>query len=135
MKTKLLLAVLLLASSVAVPIHAQQSATTNITAVQPGLMEIAGPRVEEAVAAGITKITATTAKIEVHSPWGNINFRWPKDVKPMAFSVEANGQKKGVATINAPGFTEENRADYKAAFDAVVPIAISQAQAQKKRKR
>jgi hypothetical protein len=108
-----------------------------VKAVQPGLVEVAGPRVNEAVVAGIQKITATPGKgarsIETRSPWGNIYFDFPKDVKPVAFTIEA-GKSGGTATISAPGFTEANKADYKAAIDAVVPMAISKAQAQKNAK-
>ena len=105
----------------------------TVTAVQPGLLEVTGPRVNDAVGAGIQKITATPGKrgksIEVKSPWGYIYFDWPKDVKPVAFTIETG--KSGGATISAPGFTEANKADYKAAVEAVVPMAISKAQAQK----
>ena len=105
----------------------------TVKAVQPGLLEVTGPRVNDAVAAGIQKITATPGKkgksITVQSPWGYIYFDWPKDVKPVAFTIETG--KSGAATISAPGFTEANKADYKAAVEAVVPMAISRAQAQK----
>jgi len=109
----------------------------TVKAVQPGLLEVTGPRVNEAVAAGILKISATPGKggraIEVHSPWGNINFGWPKDVKPVAFTIE-HAEKTGTVMVSAPGFTEANKADYKAAFEAVVPMAIAKAQAQKEAK-
>ncbi len=105
----------------------------TVKAIQPGLLEVTGPRVNDAVGAGIQKITAVPGKkgksITVQSPWGYIYFDWPKDVKPMAFTIEA--PKNGAATISAPGFTEANKADYKAAVEAVVPMAISKAQAQK----
>mgnify|MGYP006320309011 CR=1 FL=1 len=108
----------------------------TVKAVQPGLLEVTGPRVNDAVAAGIQKITATPGKkgksITVQSPWGYIYFDWPKDVKPVAFTIETG--KGGGATISAPGFTEANKADYRAAVDAVVPKAIKDAQAQKTRK-
>jgi hypothetical protein len=68
----------------------------------------------------------------VQSPWGYIYFDWPKDVKPVAFTIETG--KSGGATISAPGFTEANKADYKAAVEAVVPMAIGKAQAQKEAK-
>ena len=92
----------------------------------------------EAVDAGITKIVATPGKggksIEVQSPWGHIFFDWPKDVKQVAFTITTGQAGGAAATISAPGFTEANKADYKAAFEAVVPMAISKAQAQKKGK-
>jgi len=134
MKAKLFM-MILAAAVMAVPASAQQQATTagSVKAVQPGLLEVTGPRVNDAVAAGIQKITARPDKsrraIEVKSPWGNINFAWPKDVKPVAFTIETS--KGGGATISAPGFTESNKADYKAAVDAVVTKAIKDAQAQK----
>lgn len=101
---------------------------TTVKAVQPGLLEVSGPRVNEVVAAGIQKITAVPDKgnrsIQVQSPWGASRFDWPKGVKPVAFTIET-GKPKGSATITAPGFTDANKADYKAAIDAVVPVAIS----------
>ena len=132
MKAKLFL-VMLAAAVVAVPAFAQQA---TVKAVQPGLLEVSGGRVNDAVAAGIQKITAkadnSRRAIEVHSPWGNLNYAWPKDVKPVAFTIET--AKNGGATISAPGFTEANRAEYKAAIDAVVTRAIRDAQTQKNRK-
>ena len=111
-----------------------QSPARTVKAVQPGLLEVTGPRVNDAVAAGIQKITATPGKgarsIEVHSPWGNIFFGWPKDVKPVAFTIE-HAKAKDTVTVSAPGFSEATKADYKAAFEAVIPMAIAKAQAQK----
>ena len=62
--------------------HAQTPApmpmARTVKAVQPGLLEVTGPRVSEALAAGLTKITATPGKggksIYVESPWGPIYF-------------------------------------------------------------
>lgn len=134
MKTKLF--VMMVATSlIGFPTFAQQPAMApaSVKAVQPGLLEVTGGRVNDAVAAGIQKITAkadnSRRAIEVHSPWGNLNFAWPKDVKPVAFTIETN--KAGGATISAPGFTEAKKEEYKAAVDAVVTKAIRDAQAQK----
>ncbi|MDH5285351.1 MAG: hypothetical protein OEX23_01795 [Betaproteobacteria bacterium] len=103
------------------------AAAPVIKAAQPGLIEVSGPRVNEVVAAGIQKITAVPGKgnrsIQVQSPWGASRFDWPKNVKQVAFTIET-GKPKGGATITAPGFTEANKADYQAAIDAVVPVAI-----------
>jgi hypothetical protein len=52
-------------------------------------------------------------------------------LKQVAFTIET-GKPAGSATISAPGFTEANKADYKAAIDAIVPFAISSAQEAKK---
>ena len=106
----------------------------TVKAVQPGLFEIAGPRFNEAVAAGIQKITAAPGKgwrsITVQSPWGYSYFGWPKNLKPVSFTIEA-GKAAGGATISAPGFNEANKADYKAAIEAIVPHAISATQQNK----
>ena len=48
---------------------------------------------------------------------GDSFFDWPKNVKQVAFTVEV-GKPKGGATISAPGFTDANKADYKAAIDS-----------------
>jgi hypothetical protein len=50
-------------------------------------------------------------------------------VKQVAFTITTG--KAGAAEISAPGYTEANKADYRAALEAVVPLAISKAQAQK----
>ena len=117
--------------------HAQTPASPparTVKAVQPGLLEVTWPRVNDAVAAGIVKITAVPGKgarsIEVQSPWGNINFDWPQGVKPVAFTIE-HAQRANTVTVSAPGFNDANKADYKAAVDAVVPMAIARAQQQK----
>ena len=116
--------------------HAQNPAPANVTVkeVQPGLLEATGPRVHDAVGAGIQKITAAPGKqISVQSPWGHIYFAWPKDVKQVAFTIET--AKNGGVQISAPGFTEANKADYRAAIAAVVPMAISKSQAQRDSKK
>jgi hypothetical protein len=67
--------------------------------------------------------------IAVRSAWGDLTFGWPKDVKPKAFTMVT--AKNGRVQISAPGFTEANKADYKAAVEAVVSTAITKAKAQK----
>ena len=100
----------------------------SVKAVQPGLLEVTGPRVNEVVAAGIQKIIAAPGKgrrsIEVQSPWGDSFYDWPKNVKPVAFTINV-GQPAGGATISAPGFNESTKADYKAAIEAVVRKAVA----------
>jgi hypothetical protein len=107
---------------------ATAAAQTTVKAVQPGLFEVAGPRVNEVVAAGIQKIVATPGSgmgaIRVHSPWGDSYFGWPRNLKPVGFTIET-GKPAGGATISAPGFTDANKADYRAAIEAIVPFAIA----------
>jgi len=139
---KLAAVVLIGAALGASVIHAQTApagaTTRSIKAVQPGLFEVAGPRVSEANAAGLIKIVAEPGKgaksIYVESPYGPIYFGWPKDVKPVAFTIEMGKASGTAAEISAPGFTEGNKGDYKAALDAVIPMAIKEAAAQKTRK-
>jgi len=136
--------VVLVAALIAAPVFAQTAASApaaapapavvktpaggTIKAVQPGLFEVAGPRVNEVMGAGIQKITATPGKgvrsIAVQSPWGESYFGWPKNVKPVPFTI-TTGKPAGSATISAPGFTKDNAGDYKAAIEAVVPFAIA----------
>jgi hypothetical protein len=107
---------------------AAAKAPAAVTTVQPGLLEVASPRISELTAVGIQKVTATPGKgaraIAVQSPWGSSYFGWPKDVKQVAFTIET-GKKGTDATIKAPGYTDANKADYRAAMEAVVPIAIA----------
>jgi hypothetical protein len=113
------------------PALAQTAATApvkgaTVKATQPGLFDVAGPRVQEVAASGIRKIVATPGKgarsIEVQSPWGWSYFGWPQGVKPVAFTITMSGSE--TATISAPGFTKANQGDYKAAIDSIVPFAI-----------
>lgn len=123
------LALLIAAAICTGPALAQAPAPAGATvkAVQPGLFEVAGPRVNEVITAGIQTITATPGKggrsIHVHSQWGDSYFGWPKNVQPVAFTIETG--KAGGAVISAPGFKEANKADYKAAIDSIIPHAIA----------
>ena len=102
-------------------------AAGTIKAIQPGLVEVAGPRINEAITIGITKFTATPGKswrsIVVQSPWGYSYFGWPKSLKPVAFTIDM-GKPAGGATISAPGINEGNKADYRAAIQPIVQHAI-----------
>jgi hypothetical protein len=119
--------VLVAGTSVAQTPAAAAPAAGAVRAVQPGLIEVAGPRVNEAITAGITKITATPGKgsrsIVVQSPWGYSYFGWPKNLKPIAFTIDM-GKPAGGATISAPGINEANKADYKAAIEGIVRHAV-----------
>ena len=136
-------AVVLLSAALGVTvIHAQTApagvTTRSVKAIQPGLFEVAGPRVHEASAAGLMKITAAPGmgakSIYVESPYGPIYFDWPKDVKPVAFTIDMGKGTGGTAEISAPGFNDGNKGDYKAALDAIIPLAIKQSAAQRSRK-
>ena len=102
-------------------------AAANVKAVQPGLFDVAGPKINEAVTVGIQKVVATPGKggrsVVVQSPWGYSYFGWPKNLKPVAFTIDTG--KPGGATINAPGFKDANKADYKAAIETILQHAIT----------
>ena len=118
------------AQTTAPSLPAKAAATGTVKAIQPGLFEVAGPLVNEAISAGITKITATPGKgwrsILIQSPWGDSYHGWPKNMKPVPFTITAG--HGGMATINAPGFTNANKADYKTAIETIVPFAITATQ-------
>ena len=103
-------------------------AATTVKAVQPGLYEASGARVIEVAGAGIQKITAAANKgrraIHVQTKDGGLYFGWPKGTKPVSFTIET-GKPGGIATINAPGFTQANREDYRAAIDTIVAYSIA----------
>ena len=133
-----LFAVALVAAAIGAGIAQAQTppaagAERTVKYIQPGLAEVAGPRVNEAYTAGINKITAAPGKsIQVESPYGPISFGWPKDVKQVAFTITTGKKAGSIAEVSAPGFTEAARADYKAAIDAVVTESIKRAASQKK---
>ena len=107
------------------------AAPVTVKAVEPGLYEVAGERVQQVAAAGVQKITATPGKgrraIAVESPWGSSYFDYPKNVKQVPFEIWVGGSAGG-ATISAPGFDDTNKADYKAAIEAIIPHAIKSTQ-------
>ncbi len=110
---------------------AKTTAPVTVTAVEPGLYAVAGARVQQVAAAGVQKITAMPGKdrrsIAVESPWGYSYFDYPKNVKPVPFEIWVGGSAGG-ATISAPGFNDTNKADYKAAIDAIISHAIKSTQ-------
>jgi hypothetical protein len=107
------------------------SAPGTVKAVQPGLFEVAGPRVNDVAAAGITKITATPGKgrrsIHVESPWGDSFFPWPKHLAQTPFTISV-GTPSGGATITAPGFTAAKRDDYRKTIESIATRAIKMTQ-------
>ena len=139
MKARSIFVVTLIAATLAPPALAQQSSaasgaakTTTKTAgpaaakVQPELAPLVAPRAAELTAAGIQKITARTGKrkrdIQVTSRYGPFYFAWPKNVTPVTFDIVI-GQGNAV-TVQAAGYNEANKANYAAAFDAIIPEAL-----------
>ena len=98
-------------------------------AVRPALAELVAPRAPDLGGAGIQKIVARTGKnrrdIQVLSSWGPIYFPWPKGVTPAPFQLDVGAGN--ALTVRAEGYTEAKKAQYAAAFDAVLPQAIRMA--------
>lgn len=138
-----LLAAALAVAAVALPAQAQQTAAgTGVSTpgsaakpatangpAQPALSALVAPRASELADAGVQKITARTGKdaldIQVLTEYGPAYFGWPKNVTPVPFEI-AVGAGNAV-TVNANDYSETNKARYAAAFDAVIPWALAQA--------
>ena len=106
--------------------HRQGGPTLKFSEVTgPGTSQGRSPRVSRRS----PRLPARVGNPSTSNRPGSIYFDWPKDVKQVAFTVETTSADS--ATISAPGFTEANKAEYRAAFDAVVPLAISKAKAQR----
>ena len=103
--------------------------TPMAPAVQPALAELVAPRAADLGGAGIQKIVARTGKnrrdIQVLSSWGPIYFPWPKGVSPAPFQLDVGA--RNALTVRADGYVDAKKAQYAAAFDAVLPQAVRMA--------
>lgn len=125
------------AAAFAAPAWAQQtaaaggSAQTQAEMAWAALSPLVGPHTAALSAAGVTDVIARTGKnkrdIEVLTKWGPAYFAWPKGVTPVTFAIYVEAPRK--FDVTADGFTEANKALYAAAFDAVLPQAVSSANA------
>jgi hypothetical protein len=113
-----LLVAALAVATVALPAHAQ-----------PALSALIAPRASELADAGVQRITARTGKdaldIQILTEYGPAYFGWPKNVTPVPFEI-AVGAGNAV-TLTANDYSEADKAHYAAAFDAVIPRALAQA--------
>lgn len=126
-----------MAAALAVPAWAQQpaaaggSAETKAAAVRTALVPLILPHSAALTAAGVQKVVARTGKnkrdIQVSTKWGPAYFAWPKGVTPVTFDLFVTAADDFV--VNADGYTEANKGRYAAAFDAVLPQAVSSANA------
>jgi len=105
------------------------------TPAQADLAPLVAPRVAYLNDVGTRKIAARTGKprrdIQVLTQYGVSYFGWPKNVKPVAFEIEFFGG--GAVAVRASGYSPARKADYAAAFDAVLPEAVRQAEILKAR--
>ena len=113
----------------------QPAKAPTAPAVQPALAELFAPRAAELGGAGIQRIVARTGKnrrdIQVLSSWGPIYFPWPKGATPAPFQIDVGA--RNALTVRADGYAEAKKAQYAAAFDAVVPQAVRMANEAKER--
>jgi hypothetical protein len=129
--------VILVALVLAVPALAQQpaatgdSAQTRASATWEALSPLVGPHTAALSAAGVEEVVARTGKnrrdIQVLTRWGPAYFPWPKGVTPVTFYIYVKAPN--AFDVTADGFKEANKARYAAAFDAVLPQAVSSANA------
>jgi len=127
----------LVALVLAVPAWAQQpaaagaSAQTQAAAAWDALSPLVGPHTAALSAAGVEEVVARTGKnrrdIQVITRWGPAYFPWPKGVTPVAFYVYVKAPY--AFDVTADGYKDANKARYAAAFDAVLPQAVSSANA------
>jgi hypothetical protein len=128
-------AVVLVAAALAAPVHAQSprvvanpapnSPSGSSAPVQPALASLVAPRAPELLAAGVQTITARIGKqrrdIQVQTRYGPVYFGWPKNVTPVAFEIQVGSPADVV--VRAAGYADANKAQYAAAFDAILPRA------------
>lgn len=97
----------------------------------PALSELVGSRAAEMQAAGIRSIGARIGKgrrdIQIETQYGYAYVAWPKNVTPIEFAIYLKVGATVYATVYAADYTEADKARYAAAFDAIIPEAIRQA--------
>ena len=127
----------LAALTLAVPAWAQQppaaagAAQTQAEATWEALAPLVGPHTAALSAAGVEEVVARTRKnkrdIQVLTKWGPAYFPWPKGVTPVTFDIYVKAPH--AFDVTAQGYKDANKARYAAAFDAVLPQAVSSANA------
>jgi hypothetical protein len=121
----------LLALALAAPAWAQAPAAPKSQAdvAWEALSPLAAPYVAQLHAGGVEKIVARTTgnrrDIQVRTRWGPAYFGWPRGVTPVAFELSVDGPS--TIDLVAPNYTPAARANYKTAFDAVLPQALKAA--------
>ena len=107
------------------------AASAAVETYEPGLSKLVAPQAAQLQAAGIKSILTRTGKhrrdIQVQTQWGPAYFPWPKNVTPALFEIYIAND--GTAEV----YTDENYKDstqarYVAAFNAIIPEAVRQAQ-------
>ena len=107
------------------------AASAAVETYEPGLSKLVAPQAAQLKAAGIKSILTRTGKhrrdIQVHTQWGPAYFPWPKNVTPALFEIYiANNGTAEVYTDES--YKDNTQARYVAAFNAIIPEAVRQAQ-------
>ncbi len=98
----------------------------------PRLSQAVAPETERLRSAGIESIVARTGKkrrdIQVFTRYGTTYFPWPKGSPQLPFEIYVG--TSGNAGVYAAGYSDSsgNQARYEAAFEALLPEAVRQAQ-------
>ena len=107
------------------------AASAAVETYEPALSALVAPQAAQLQAAGIKSILTRTGKhrrdIQVQTQWGPAYFAWPKNVTPALFEIYiANNGTAEVYTDE--NYNDSTKARYAAAFDAIIPEAVRQAQ-------
>jgi len=129
--------ILFAAMALVAPAWAQQpaaaggSAQAQAEATWAALSPLVGPHTAALNAAGVEEVVARTGKnkrdIQIVTKWGPAYFAWPKGVTPVTFDIYVKAPN--AFDVTADGYKDANKARYAAAFDAVLPQAVSSANA------
>ena len=99
--------------------------------VQEALIALVSPRGAELSSIDINRIVARTGErnrdIQVITTHGPVYFGWPSNVTPVEFVIDVGDG--GDVNVRAAGYSEENKARYAAALDAVLVEAVRQVRA------
>jgi len=106
------------------------AASAVVETHEPALSALVAPQAAQLRAAGVQSILTRTGKhrrdIQVLTQWGPAYFGWPKGVTPALFEIYI--AKDGTAEVYTENYNESTKARYVAAFNALIPEAVRQAQ-------
>jgi len=94
--------------------------------VQPSLSSVASTYADGLRDAGVRRVLADGARVQLTTRYGEVYFRYPPSVMPTAFAAYIGGQS---VEVDSDTFSAANAAQYEAALRAVLPEAIRQANA------
>ena len=106
------------------------AASAAVETHEPALSALVAPQAAQLRAAGIQSILTRTGKhrrdIQVLTQWGPAYFAWPKGVTPVLFEIYL--AKDGTTEVYTENYSDNAKARYVAAFNALIPEAVRQSQ-------